>query len=96
MRSEVLSEEIESGGKLRATKPRESRRQPRLRRFLVSCTLLTPVAFAVMTATLPAAAQDATWLTNPGSGNFNAAVNWTPTGVPVGTAFFGTSSTTSL
>ncbi|WP_245331946.1 hypothetical protein [Bradyrhizobium sp. NAS80.1] len=41
-------------------------------------------------------AQDATWLANPGSADFNAAANWSPATVPTGTAFFGTSSTTNL
>ena len=41
-------------------------------------------------------AQDATWLPNPGSNNFNTASNWTPATVPTGTAFFGTSNTTSI
>jgi autotransporter-associated beta strand protein len=60
------------------------------------------VAFAAMMALValgiaaPAWAQDATWLTVPGSGDFSTATNWTPNAVPTGTAFFGTSSTTSL
>jgi autotransporter-associated beta strand protein len=45
---------------------------------------------------LPAAAQDATWLANPGSGDFNTDGNWSPAAVPTGTAVFGTSSTTNL
>ena len=44
----------------------------------------------------PAAAQDATWNTVPGSGDYNNPTNWTPTIVPTGTAFFGTSTITSL
>ena len=44
----------------------------------------------------PAWAQDATWLAAPGSADFNTSANWTPATVPTGTAFFGTSSTTSL
>ncbi|MGX4802422.1 autotransporter outer membrane beta-barrel domain-containing protein [Bradyrhizobium guangdongense] len=43
-----------------------------------------------------AQAQDATWLTNPGSGDFNTATNWTPAAVPTGTAFFNTSNATAL
>lgn len=44
----------------------------------------------------PVLAQDATWLLNPGSGNFNAGANWTPATVPTGTAFFGLSNTTAI
>ena len=51
---------------------------------------------ALVSAALPAAAQDATWLLNPGSGDFDTAANWTPATVPTGTAFFGTSNTTTL
>src|SRR5258708_32764360 len=50
----------------------------------------------VAAATLPAAAQNASWLTSPGSGDFNPATNWTPATVPTGTAFFGFSNTTAL
>jgi outer membrane autotransporter protein len=41
-------------------------------------------------------AQDATWLANPGSANFNTGSNWSTGSVPTGTATFGASSTTSL
>src|SRR5437899_5111596 len=51
---------------------------------------------ALVALALPAAAQDATWSTTPGSGDFNTGANWTPAAVPTGTAFFGTSSTTAL
>src|SRR5579863_9779103 len=47
-------------------------------------------------STRPASAQDATWLANPGSADFNTASNWNPATVPTGTAFFNTSATTSL
>ncbi len=60
----------------------------------VRARLLAGTALAVLT-TLPAAAQDATWLANPGSGDFNTAANWNPS-VPTGTAFFGASTITSL
>src|SRR5438128_546058 len=50
----------------------------------------------VCLAPLGAYAQDATWLTNPASGDFNSAPNWTPATVPTGTAFFGPSTVTSL
>jgi autotransporter-associated beta strand protein len=42
----------------------------------------------------PVAAQDATW--TGASNNFNTAGNWTPATIPTGTAFFGTSTITSL
>jgi autotransporter-associated beta strand protein len=51
---------------------------------------------ALIVAALPALAQDATWLANPGSNLYNAFANWTPATVPTGTAFFGASNTTSL
>jgi hypothetical protein len=51
---------------------------------------------ALIAAALPAAAQNATWLLNPGSGDFNTAANWSPATVPTGTAFFGASNTTAL
>ncbi|MDO9414384.1 MAG: autotransporter domain-containing protein [Pseudolabrys sp.] len=47
-------------------------------------------------AALPAAAQDATWLANPGSGDINTGSNWDTGTVPTGTAFFGSSTTTAL
>src|SRR5687768_10724338 len=40
----------------------------------------------------PALAQDATWLPNPGSADFNTGGNWSPATVPTGTAFFNTST----
>ncbi|MES2031258.1 MAG: autotransporter domain-containing protein [Pseudomonadota bacterium] len=51
---------------------------------------------ALVLTTLPVAAQDATWLTAPGSGDFNTAANWGPAVVPTGTAFFGTSGIAAL
>ncbi len=53
-------------------------------------------ATALALTTLPAAAQDATWLNVPGSGDFNTAANWGPAAVPTGTAFFGTSGVAAL
>jgi outer membrane autotransporter protein len=41
-------------------------------------------------------AQDATWLLNPGTGDWNTAGNWTPVTVPSNTAIFGASNTVSL
>src|SRR5438477_6657366 len=63
-----------------------------VRRWLAS--LLASSALCM--AALPAAAQDATWLLAPGSGDFNTAANWTPGTVPTGTAFFGTSGVTAV
>jgi autotransporter-associated beta strand protein len=57
--------------------------------------LLAGTALSALTA-LPAAAQDATWLLNPGTGNFNTAANWTPAAVPTGVATFGVSNTTAV
>ena len=57
----------------------------------------TALALTGLTAVVqPAMAQDATWLLNPGSNDFNAAANWSPTTVPTqtDTAFFGVSNTT--
>ncbi|WPO38844.1 autotransporter outer membrane beta-barrel domain-containing protein [Tardiphaga sp. 42S5] len=64
-----------------------------LRAILLASSAL---GLAPFLAALPAAAQDATWLASPGSGNFNDAANWGPAGVPTGTAFFGTSTVTAL
>src|SRR6266545_803345 len=41
-------------------------------------------------------AQDAMWLLNPGSGDWNTAANWSPATTPTGTAIFGLSNVTSL
>ena len=40
--------------------------------------------------------QNATWLLSPGSSDFNTGANWSPATVPMGTAIFGASNTTSL
>jgi autotransporter-associated beta strand protein len=61
------------------------------RRALLASASLLALALAE-----PAKAQDATWLANPGSGDFNTGGNWTPAAVPTGTAFFNTSATTAL
>jgi len=61
-----------------------------LRRALLASSALC------LASALPAAAQDATWSSAPGTGDFNTAANWTPGAVPSGTAFFGTSSKTAL
>ncbi|GGI22480.1 autotransporter [Bradyrhizobium guangdongense] len=61
--------------------------------------LLTSSALA-LAWTLPAgparAASNGTWLTSPGSNDYGTGSNWDGGFVPVGTASFGTSSTTSL
>ena len=41
-------------------------------------------------------AQNATWLLNPGSNAFATATNWSPNVVPLGTATFGVSNTTTI
>ncbi|HTB40674.1 MAG TPA: hypothetical protein VK777_26530, partial [Reyranella sp.] len=51
-------------------------------------------ALAVGLWAAAAQAQDATWLLNPGSGDFNTAANWSTNTVPAGTASFGASNTT--
>jgi autotransporter-associated beta strand protein len=52
-------------------------------------------SLALIAATHPGAAQDATWNFN-GTGNYNDISNWTPSAVPTGTAFFGTSTQTNV
>jgi len=66
----------------------------RLRAALLASSALT-LAW-MLPAAEPAQAQDATWLANPGSGNFYDANNWSPNSVPTGTATFGASNTTGL
>ena len=43
-------------------------------------------AGAAVAAVGPARAQNATWQTNPGSGDFYDPNNWSPASVPTGTA----------
>jgi autotransporter-associated beta strand protein len=62
----------------------------------VSRVLAFAVLFAIGASVTPARAQDATWLLNPGSNNWNTAGNWFPPMVPTGTATFDVSNTTSL
>jgi autotransporter-associated beta strand protein len=57
---------------------------------------MTVAALMTLGIASPSRAQDATWLAAPGSADFSTATNWTPNTVPTGTAFFGTSNTTSL
>ncbi len=58
--------------------------------------LLAAVAGLAGLSVTPAAAQDASWLANPGSADFYTGSNWSPASVPTGTATFGTSATTAL
>ena len=61
--------------------------------LLATMALVAVTAFALGAAR----AQDATWLPNPTSGDFNTAANWNPASIPsFSTAFFGTSNTTAL
>ena len=62
---------------------------------LARAALLASTALTV--AGVPAHAQDATWLANPGSGDFLTDANWNTGMAPWwSTAFFGASDTTSL
>ena len=65
----------------------------RLRAALLASSAL---ALAWTLPATPSRAQDATWLANPGSGDFYDANNWSPGSVPTGTASFGASNTTTL
>jgi uncharacterized protein with beta-barrel porin domain len=58
--------------------------------------LLAGVMLIWAVPAVAAPVADATWSTTPGSGDFNTATNWTSGFVPTGTAFFGTSTITSL
>ncbi|WP_145831524.1 autotransporter-associated beta strand repeat-containing protein [Bradyrhizobium huanghuaihaiense] len=56
----------------------------------------TALALAWTLPATPARAQDATWLASPGSNIYNTGTNWSTGSVPTGTAYFGTSSQTTL
>src|SRR6266540_2342909 len=58
--------------------------------------LLATTAAVALLAAMPADAQDATWLLNPATANYNSAANWTPATVPVGTASFGATNVPNL
>ncbi|HMJ30926.1 MAG TPA: hypothetical protein VK512_19625, partial [Xanthobacteraceae bacterium] len=62
------------------------------RYFRTGRTVLLASSALYLASALPAAAQDATWRSAPGSGDYNTAANWTPTAVPTGTASFGTTT----
>lgn len=72
-----------------------SRKAGRKRRALLLASSILTLA-PLWTPAGPAQAQDATWLANPGSGDFSDANNWSPASVPTGTAYFGATSTSSL
>jgi autotransporter-associated beta strand protein len=61
--------------------------------FLVRPVLVSAVLCLSVTA---AHGQNATWLSAPGSSDFDMTTNWTPATVPTGTATFGASNTTSI
>ena len=63
---------------------------------LVASRATVLLASVLISVAVSARAQDATWLANPGSGDFNDAPNWSTGAVPTGTAFFDTSNTTNL
>ena len=66
-------------------------------KFVLSTLLAIAALIAVAFAPGAARAQDATWRPNAATGNFNTRTNWIPdSGVPTGTASFGTSNTTAL
>jgi hypothetical protein len=89
---------VESGNTMSTLARGDRRTVPtlRARRTLASLRAGLLASSAMLVAVLPAAAQDATWLTVPVNNNFNNANNWTPTTVPAVTAFFGTSSISNL
>jgi autotransporter-associated beta strand protein len=68
----------------------------RLKGRLVSLPATTALVIAAMFMPGAARAQNATWLANPATANFDAGSNWNPATVPTGTAFFGTSTQTAL
>jgi autotransporter-associated beta strand protein len=66
------------------------------RYFRTARAVLLGSSALCLASALPAAAQDATWRANPGSGDFNTGANWDTGVVPTGTAFFDTSGRTAL
>jgi hypothetical protein len=58
--------------------------------------LLATTAAVALLAAMPVYAQDATWLQNPGTADYNTAANWSPATVPTGTAFFGATNVPNL
>jgi autotransporter-associated beta strand protein len=76
----------------RAHDPNTAKR--RYLRALFACVVLVG-AFIVSNGN-PAHAQNATWLTNPGTNSFNTGTNWSTGAVRTGTARFGASNTTTI
>ncbi|CAN7661093.1 autotransporter domain-containing protein [Bosea sp. LjRoot9] len=94
MPSRVLSTSVRGVTSLRSVFSLRSVLGSPLRTALLASTAL--VLAAMLPAAGPARAQDATWLTNPGSGDFFVGSNWSTGSVPTGTATFGTSNTATL
>ncbi len=61
--------------------------------MLRAALLFAPAVLAA--SPMAALAQNATWLANPATNQFNSAGNWTA-GIPTGTATFGAASTTAI
>ena len=51
---------------------------------------------ALLVTVLPAAAQNATWSSTPGTADYNTSTNWSTGSVPTGTATFGSTNSSSL
>ncbi len=86
---------LRNASPLPVRRPRSFARRPLATSSLFASRVVALLAGTALCATA-ARAQNATWSTNPGSSDFNTAANWTPATVPTGTAFFGTSNTTTL
>lgn len=88
------------GNVVKSHRMREQCRTPpcggKWRAHIAAFRSVLPTLVMLAAAVTPAAAQNATWNAVPGTGNFNTATNWTPAQVPTGTAFFDTSTITSL
>jgi hypothetical protein len=105
-RRDRLHDRAKASGIGTALRPHQRRLRDIFRRCTALVALAAPIpvlgaallASTVLTvaSALPAAAQDATWLASPGSGDFNTGTNWGTGAVPTGTASFGASNTTSL
>ena len=75
---------------------RRTPRAGRTRRAQILAALLAGSCLAPFTLTLPAHAQDATWLPNAVDGDFSNPANWSSGAIPTGTAFFGPSTQTTI
>ncbi len=62
----------------------------------VAARLAASLLASVSLCATAARAQDATWLLNPGTNDWDTAANWAPGTVPTNTASFGASNTTTL